>query len=276
MSHSHEQVQDHYEVGQLLDSILNALTEMGKDPNQLVPADLAPVDEFHTRGRQATIELATLAQLKPDLRILDVGCGLGGSVRYLASEHGCHTTGIDLIREYVDVATALAQLVGLSEVVTFHHGSALDLPFEDESFDVAWTEHAQMNIEHKAQFYGEIARVLKSKGRFAFHDVFQGDGGEPHYPVPWAEQPSISFLAPTETVRRTLDQLGFEILHWVDTTQQAITWFDGAIERIRTAESSPLGLHLLMGKASQQKFTNQIQNLKANRVVILQAVARKT
>ena len=275
MPNASQQVEHHYSVGGLLDSILNALTHMGKDIHQLVPADLAPIDEFHTRGRQATIELATLAQLKPDLRILDVGCGLGGSVRYLASEHGCHTTGIDLTHEYVDVATALATLVGLSEAVTFHQGSALDLPFDDDSFDVVWTEHVQMNIEDKAQFYREIARVLRSKGTLAFHDVFQGTGGEPHYPVPWAEQASISFLAPTDTVRQTLEQIGFQIVHWIDATPRAITWFDGAIERIRAAESAPLGLHLLMGNTSHLKFTNQMQNLKNNRVVILQAIAQK-
>ena len=128
MSNTLQSVEGHYEVNNLLDSILGALSSMGKDTNTLTPVDLAPVDEFHTRGRHATMELATLAQLTPGLSILDVGCGLGGSARYLASEHGCHTTGIDLTREYIAVATALAKLVRLSERTSFQHGSALRSP----------------------------------------------------------------------------------------------------------------------------------------------------
>ncbi len=276
MSEILKSVEDHYEVRGLLDAILDALRATGKDTNALQPIDLAPVDEFHVRGREATIELAALARLPPNLHVLDVGCGLGGSARYLASAHGCQMTGVDLTHEYIEVATALAKLVGLSAAVTFQQGSALDLPFNDNSFDVAWTEHAQMNIEDKIRFYGEIARVLKPKGTFVFHDVFQGPSGAPHFPVPWAEQTSISFLATPERVRQILDEAGFQIIHWIDATPPAITWFDGAIERLRTTGPLPLGLHLLMGKTSQLKFTNQMQNLKENRVVMIQAVVRKT
>jgi len=73
------------------------------------------VDEFHVRGREATVELARRAALGPGTRVLDVGCGLGGSARYLAAEHECQVTGIDLTQEYVDVANALAGMVGLSD-----------------------------------------------------------------------------------------------------------------------------------------------------------------
>jgi sarcosine/dimethylglycine N-methyltransferase len=90
----------------ILDAILRALSGMGKDLNQLWPKDLAPVDEFHVRGREATVELAHLAGLGPGIRVLDVGCGLGGSVKYLADEHHCRATGIDLTREYVETARA--------------------------------------------------------------------------------------------------------------------------------------------------------------------------
>jgi MPBQ/MSBQ methyltransferase len=176
MKSAREHVDSHYGRGDILNSILRALREMGKDVAQLAPADLAPVDEFHIRGREATVELAGRASLKPGLRVLDVGCGLGGSVRYLASEHQCQVVGIDLTKEYVDVANALADLVGLKHMVEFRQGSALDMPFDDSSFDVVWTEHVQMNIANKRAFYAEIARVLAPRGRLLFHDIFQGDG----------------------------------------------------------------------------------------------------
>ena len=118
MTGIHQHVEQHYGRGRILESILGALRETGKDLARLAPADLAPVDEFHIRGREATVELGRRVSLKPGLRVLDVGCGLGGSARYLAAEHKCHVTGIDLTQEYIDVANNLSEMVGLKDSVT--------------------------------------------------------------------------------------------------------------------------------------------------------------
>jgi ubiquinone/menaquinone biosynthesis C-methylase UbiE len=152
MENARASVESHYARGEILNSILRALRQMGKEVSQLVPSDLAPVDEFHIRGREATVELAERVSLKPGLRVLDVGSGLGGSARYLASEHQCRVTGIDLTREYVEVADALADLVGLRELAEFRQCSALDMPYASGSFDLVWTEHVQMNIADKHAF----------------------------------------------------------------------------------------------------------------------------
>lgn len=276
MESAHEHVESHYGRGAILNSILSALRKMGKDTARLVPADLAPVDEFHIRGREATLELASRAPFKPGLRVLDVGCGLGGSVRYLASEHQCQATGIDLTKEYVDVANTLADLVGLKQRVECRQCSALDMPFDDGTFDVVWTEHVQMNIADKRAFYAEIARVLAPRGRLLFHDIFQGDGGSLHYPVPWAEDSSISFLAAPEAVRRILEELGFSIRDWEDKSQLSLDWFVAVIEKLKLSGPPPLGLHLLMGSTAKAKFENNIRNLQERRFVVYQAVAEKS
>jgi ubiquinone/menaquinone biosynthesis C-methylase UbiE len=268
-------VDAHYGRGKVLDSILAALAQAGKDVAALTPPDLAPVDEFHIRGREATIELADRASLEPGLRVLDVGCGLGGSVRYLASERQCRAAGIDLTSEYVEVANALAQMVGLRASTEFRQGSALDIPFDDRSFDVVWTEHAQMNIADKRAFYGEIARVLAPTGRVVFHDIFQGDGGDLYYPVPWADEPSISFLTSPQEVQALLRDLGFRILAWEDKSQQSLEWFKASVERLKASGPPPLGLHLLMGETARRKFENNIRNLAERRFVVVQAVAAR-
>ena len=152
MTETGRPVDGHYGVGGILDSRLGTLTAMGKDVDDLKPSDLAPVDEFHIRGREATLELADRADIRPGMKVLDVGCGLGGSVRFLAAERDCHATGIDLTEEYIDVSISLAKLVGLEGKVDFHCGSALELPFDDGAFDLVWTEHVQMNIEDKSGF----------------------------------------------------------------------------------------------------------------------------
>jgi len=268
-------VEKHYGRGDIRNSIMQALRDMGKDLTQLAPADLAPVDEFHIRGREATVELAHRAGLQPGLRVLDVGSGLGGSVRYLASAHHVQATGIDLTTEYVDVARALAEFVGLQDQVTFRQSSALDLPFEAGAFDVVWTEHVQMNIADKQAFYAEIARVLVPRGRLVFHDIFQGPGGPLHFPVPWAEEPPISFLITPEAVRHVLEAVGFRILEWEDKSQPSLAWFRAVVETLQRSGPLPLGLHLLMGDTAKAKFENNIRNLQEGRFVVCQAVAEK-
>lgn len=268
-------VESHYGHGKTLDLVLNALRAAGKDLDRLTPADLAPIDQFHIRGREATVELACRATLSPGSRILDVGCGLGGSARYLAAEWNCHVTGIDLTGEYIEAAKALAELTGLAGATSFLQGSALDLPFADGSFDAVWTEHVQMNIADKRTFYSEIFRVLVPGGRLLFHDVFQGDGGALYYPVPWAEDSSISFLATTAEVLILLEDLGFRILDWQDKSRQSLAWFTAATLKLKAAAPAPLGLHLLMGENTAVKFSNNLRNLEEQRFVVIQAIAGK-
>ena len=268
-------VEHHYGRGEILNSIMQALRDMGKDVTQLEPADLAPVDAFHIRGREATVELAKRAALQPGQRVLDVGSGLGGSVRYLASTYHVQATGIDLTPEYVDVARALADLVGLQDQVTFRQSSALDLPFEAGAFDVVWTEHVQMNIADKQAFYAEMARVLAPRGRLVFHDIFQGRGGPLHFPVPWAEEPSISFLTTPDGAQKMLEAVGSRILEGEDKSHQSLAWYRAVVETLQRSGPLPLGLHLLMGSTAKAKFENNIRNLQEGRIVVFQAVAEK-
>jgi ubiquinone/menaquinone biosynthesis C-methylase UbiE len=184
-------------------------------------------------------------------------------------------TGIDLTQEYVDVANALAGMVRLSDKVAFRQASALEMPFDDGIFDVVWTEHVQMNISDKHAFYREIGRVTRPKGMLLFHDIFEGKGGPLHYPVPWAEESSISFLAAPEEVRTTLENLGFVIHDWVDKSEPSLQWIATAIEKTRVSGPPPIGTHLLMGDTARKKLENAIRNLREGRFVVYQARAEK-
>ena len=267
------EIGSHYGRGRVLESILDGLRASGKDLARLEPADLAPVDAFHVRGREATIELADRASLGPGMRVLDAGSGLGGSARFLAAQYGCRVSGVDLTREFVEVADRLTAMVRLQDRVDFRVGSVLEVPFADGSFNVVWTEHVQMNIADKRGFYRELARVLAPGGQLLFHDIFQGANRPLHFPVPWAEEPSISFLATPEEVRGFLSEAGFTAVEWADRTRQSLEWVLASVERGRQAGPSPLGPHLLMGETAKTKLGNAIRNLQEERMVVAQAVA---
>src|SRR5215472_4025098 len=129
-------VETHYTSADLGEIILAALKEAGKDLDQLAPDDLAPVDEFHGGQRPATVRLAEMVGFTGTERVLDVGSGLGGPSRYLAWRYGCRVSGLDLTVEFVRVAEMLTRMTGLTDSVDYRQGNALDLPFDDVSFDV--------------------------------------------------------------------------------------------------------------------------------------------
>lgn len=251
-------VDNHYSVPELGRRILDAVDDLSVD-------GLAAVDEFHIGGRAATEQLARYVELGPEQKVLDVGCGLGGTTRYLADRFGCEVTGVDLTESFCRIASMLSERVGVQ--ATFRQADALDLPFDDASFDVVWTEHAQMNIADKARFYGEIRRVLRPGGQLAFHDVFVGRGflgrrgGPVTYPVPWAADASISHLADADA----LDWNGFERALWEDKTAESITFFERMLDR----PPQPLGMHLLQ---SRESFLNVLDNLRSDAIRVVQAV----
>ncbi len=270
-----EAIKTHYGRSDLAEVILAALEQAGADIQQLSLEELAPIDEFHIRGRAATLELARAAGLCSTDRVLDIGSGIGGTSRCLVKEFGCRVTGIDLTDEYCQVASMLTAKVGLDGLIDYHQGDATNLPFEDNQFDVVWTEHVAMNIPDKRRFYSEMYRVLKPGGTLAIYDVLAGASGPVLYPVPWARTPDTSFLVSPEELRNLLLDAGFTISDWKDTTAEARVWFVNVAERIRRDGFPALGFHLLMGQDFRAMAQNQGRNLEEGRIALGQIVSVK-
>ncbi|HEY2765810.1 MAG TPA: class I SAM-dependent methyltransferase [Pseudonocardiaceae bacterium] len=258
---SEQAVAQHYSHGALEQQILDALRMTGADPDHLDPDQLAPVDEFHTGGRPATVELAGQLDLRPGLRVLDVGSGLGGTARYLARRHGVEVTGIDLTSEYVQVAESLTHRVGLADLIRFRQGSATDLPFPDGSFDRVCLLHVGMNIADKATLVTEIRRMLVPGGIFGLYDVMRTGSGDVTYPVPWAGTSATSFLAGSDRYRELLTTSGLPVLAVRDRRYFALEFFRKFRAQVEKNGPSALGLHILMGSDAAAKVANMIDNL---------------
>jgi ubiquinone/menaquinone biosynthesis C-methylase UbiE len=275
MPGSVQAVADHYKRRALGDVILAALTAAGKDIEHLTPDDLAPVDEFHSGGRNATVRLAQIAQINDSERVLDVGCGIGGPSRYLASRFGCVVTGLDLTAEFIALAGMLAQRTRLSDKVTYRQGDALDLPFADASFDLVWSQNAAMNIADRDRLYAEMHRVLRPAGRVALQEMAAGAGGEPFFPTPWASNKSISFLLTPQSTRAALERIGFRVVAWQDTTEEALQQQMARAKAIETESLPPLGLHILIGEAFPTVTKNMLRNLQEERLKLFNAVLER-
>jgi SAM-dependent methyltransferase len=261
-------VRGHYRATGLTERLKTALTVFGPEDQRLTPEQLGALDQFHTRGLAATAELAKLAGIIAGMSVLDVGSGVGGPARFLAATYGCQVTGVDLSEPFVDAARYLTGRTGQSGQVSFQTASALELPFDDDRFDVALLQHVAMNIADRVRLYRQIRRVLTSGGRFATFDVVL-NSGEPHFPVPWARTPATSFLLTAVATREAIEPAGFRTLVWQDDTEAAKTWF--AQLRASGPPPSP-NLGVVMGPDFAQLAANLGRNLMEGRLGILTAV----
>ncbi|MGD9509986.1 MAG: class I SAM-dependent methyltransferase [Geminicoccaceae bacterium] len=272
-----DSVISHYGKGDLLQRIEQALRQAGRDPDHPGVDELAGVDEFHARGREATRELADLLPASLDTELLDVGSGIGGPARFLAATRGYRVAGIDLTPEYVAVANELAHRCGLAGKVRFLAADALAMPFEDASFAAAYTQHAAMNIADKAGLYREIARVLRPGATFVIYDILQGPGGAARFPAPWSSDGTTSFLVDRSELERHLAESGFAVEEHRERREESLAWFETRIAAAAAAGGPPpVGIRLLLGPVFAEAFANLVVDLREERVVptFLRAVRR--
>ncbi|HED34886.1 MAG TPA: class I SAM-dependent methyltransferase [Gammaproteobacteria bacterium] len=262
----------HYGDAQLLSRILKAFEVAGLDRNSLQAADLAPVEAFHTGGKKATQYAIDKMSLNNQQHVLDVGCGIGGTVRHIAKQTACRVTGIDLTPEYIETARTLSELTGFDDRVEFKTGSALDMPFENTGFDAAISLHVAMNIFDRRNLYSEIARVLKPGAIFCLFDMMKKGHHAVRYPVPWAQSAQTSCLNTADETFELLDNAGFYIDEVDDRTDFARDFFKQHISAGR--EDLP-GIHLLMGENAVEKLKNVLWNIENERIVPVQMIARR-
>ena len=259
-------INDYWGRHGLGEAILDALAASGKNPDALTVDDLAPLDQFHGGGKQATVRLARLAGLMLGMRVLDVGGGLGGPARTLAVEFGCHVTAVDLTESYVRAAETLTARLGLADRVRHHIGNALELPFDDGPFDVVWTQNSGMNIAANEQLYAGFHRVLRPGGRLALQEPMAGPVQPPIFPVMWARDSATSFLRTPVEMRTLIEAAGFRARAWEDVTAETAGPGPGAAVPVHSIQ------YLVMGDALEAITHAGQRNRAEGRIVMAQAV----
>jgi SAM-dependent methyltransferase len=264
-----ETIQTQYSTGLSRNNIEQALISAGKDLDRLAPADLGLLEDFHTMGRYATAQLVDLAQITSESAVLDAGSGVGGTARYVADRYGCQVTAVDLTEEYCQTSRWLNRLVGLDDRISVRRADVTELPFADGTFDVAISQHVQMNVADKTRLYSEARRVLADRGRLAVWDITIGDHGELDYPLPWADQPARSHLVTPDELRAVVESAGFAVEHWNDLTDQATALMQAMLAQ----PANPLGLHAFVTDF-QRKAENLTRALADGRLRAIQAVTQ--
>jgi SAM-dependent methyltransferase len=267
-------LREQYGRSDLAEAVLVELSRAGMDIDSLSRDDLMTFEEFHLRGRKATRELAQLAELKRGMRVLDVGSGLAGPARTLADEFGCNVTAVDVAWEFCRTAQMLNTRSGFSSKVAICCGQALQLPLTASAFDVVWMQHVSMNIEDLGSLIEELGRVIVAEGRLALYEVFAGSAKMAHFPLPWADDPGISFLVKPAQFRQMAKSRGFKLLRWEDVTERTLEWGRRALVR-EPGRQPPLGLDLVIGEDVDAKTANLLRNIEESRVTLVQAVLER-
>lgn len=271
-----EKVAGHYATGDLLDRIDKAIAEMGADPAHLTFDDLKPVDEFHTGGIEATTALLDQLDITPEMVVVDLGCGLGGTARHIVHRHGSMVHGVDLTEDFVAVGRALNERLHVEARIDLKVGSATNLPFEDGMADLVTMFHVGMNIADKKQLFAEAARILKPGGHFALFDVMRAKNEEALiFPLPWSSVPETSHVDAPDVYRAAASAAGLTRVTERERRQFALDYFTQVFERIAANGPAPLGIHLLMEDAAGEKIKNYVANVEAKRIAPVEMIFKR-
>ncbi len=205
--------------------VLGILGRSGGEPGSVTAADLyARSLDCQNHGGYPMLErIASVAapygMLHAGMRVLDVGCGVGGPGRFLADRYGCRVIGVDVLPERVNGAKALTRLTGLARRVSYRQADATALPFPDAAFHQVWMLDASMHVRDKTALFGELARVLRQDGLLVLHDQW----GLP--PAMRTVMRRAPYFSPTlRQLLSHLERAGFRLLAWQDTTGQTLAY----------------------------------------------------
>ena len=203
----------------------------------------------HPEAMEHTNEImAGFASLGPDTRVLDLGCGYGSTARYLARSYGCTVTGINISEKELELARLRAAEAGLEHLLSFEQGDFHSLLYENESFDVVWSQEAFLHGADKSLIISEARRVLKSGGTLIFTDIVVRSETPASDRERIYDRISSPEMWDSEDYRRCLVDQGFTIREeedWSVHVARSYSWVRNAVlenqeELLRRIESATI------------------------------------
>ncbi|MCR4317060.1 MAG: methyltransferase domain-containing protein [Planctomycetes bacterium] len=173
-----------------------------------------------------------------DSRVIDLGSGYGGAARFLARKFGCHVTALNLSAVQNDRHRELNGELGLEEKIDVACGSFEEVPAEDASFDVVWSQDAILHSGNREKVIAEVARVLKPGGEFIFTDPMQSDDCPDGVLDPILDRIHLATLGSPGFYRNECAKRGLELISFEDLTHQLVNHYSAVLRDTERNEKS--------------------------------------
>ncbi|WP_116051996.1 class I SAM-dependent methyltransferase [Amycolatopsis palatopharyngis] len=194
-------------------------------------------EDIATASRRTVERMAGKLALGPETRVLDIGSGYGGAARHLAKVYGCRVSCLNLSEVENERNRALTAEQGLTDLIEVVDGSFEDLPFEDNHFDVVWSQDAMLHSGDRIRVLQEVSRVLKPKGEFVFTDPMASDTCDKTALRPILDRLHLESMGSPEFYRRELNRLGMRSIEFDDHTEQLATHYGRVLTETERREA---------------------------------------
>lgn len=220
----------------------------------LYESDDEPI--FDASRRTVESLASRLSGLGPQTRVLDIGAGYGGAARYLAKKYGCPVVALNLSEVENERDRQMNKEQGLDHLVEVVDGAFEELPFEDNSFDVVWSQDAILHSADRERVLREAVRVLKPGGELVFTDPMQSDSCDASRLQPILDRIHLPSLGSPSFYRQTVSQLGLQEVSYDDHTHQLPRHYGRVLRELETRE------HELDGVVSKEYVERMKKGLR--------------
>jgi len=213
-----------------------------------------PDEDIAAASRRTVEQMAKrLTGLDAGKKVLDVGAGYGGSMRYLAKTYGCRCEALNLSEVENERDRQFNREQGLDELINVVDGDFTQLPYPDNSFDFVWSQDAILHSGDRDRVVAEVARVLKPGGEFVFTDPMQADDCPRSVLQPILDRIHLDTLGSPQFYRKQADKLGLEEIQFESHPEQLTTHYTRVLQELNRREDEVLRAGVSQGYVDRMK-----------------------
>ncbi|RRO19861.1 methyltransferase domain-containing protein [Saccharopolyspora rhizosphaerae] len=193
-------------------------------------------EDIDAASRRTVERMASQVEITPETRVLDIGSGYGGAARYLARTYGCKVSCLNLSEVENARNVEFNRAEGLDELIEVKDGSFEDIPFQDNAFDIVWSQDAILHSGDRPRVLEEVVRVLKPTGSFLFTDPMAADTAKRADLGPILDRLSLDTMGSPGFYRRELARLGLQNFEFEDLTEYLATHYGRVLQELEARE----------------------------------------
>ncbi|WP_433873358.1 methyltransferase domain-containing protein [Saccharopolyspora sp. CA-218241] len=193
-------------------------------------------EEIDAASRRTVERMAGKVEITPETRILDIGAGYGGAARYLAATYGCKVSCLNLSEVENARNVEFNREAGLDELIEVKDGSFEDIPFQDNAFDIVWSQDAILHSGDRERVLEEVTRVLRPGGSFLFTDPMAADHARKKDLGPILDRLHLDSMGSPGFYRRELARLGLQSVDFDDLSEYLPVHYGRVLEVLEAKE----------------------------------------